>query len=1025
MSSQEKPSVKETSRTDSDTTKAPPARTASPSVWDKLPPWASKNLRSWKSWKLLLRCWIASWVSFVIILPNRSLATLGNTAFFSFLVSIMVPPNMPVQVFIFAITTLVLGLALGWAIACAGMAAALAARDQTLLKATLQKEVASAAGLANPDALFQSAIFRGDFLDTRSTVVFGVFLGFGCFVFALVRAYAPKLTIMSVFGTIAVDIFISFGPLFPFSQYTLLNSLLTSIGCYIGIALVFIIFVFPESLNHSYLHSSAELLDKLKGILAVQEDVLSADPHDVVPGSPLATKTTLARVGMIQQLQQLMAQKHFLNLEFSWGRWNGDDIKDLLEPISTVATRMGALNGFAKIMGHPLSLADHKHEDTESVSDVSTTGTAMDDTLLLRQFRERNLAAEAEHHVRLVDVLPNIREATADLRAAGVAVLGSLHDLVVAVNTNRYKRGHALQDACLVDLDKALTTLRSAIEDFKSDRRLILLEPYRAMFDKTEAGGVNKLPLRALYFSYVFASNLIATSNGIVGLAEVVSETAAKRTKARLWAPKGLRAIGKLLRSGDSAGEGAVGEDAQPEQAVESEERREYKQDPDSRPPENGFQRLANTFHVLLKWGKTPEALFAFRYVVVSIALWIPSVVKSSAHFAYAERSVWALIMAQTTMNIYASDQVYNYAMRIGGTFVGAVLGMVCWYIGAGHGNGNPYGLAAIVAAFLLPLMFLRIFSPPQYLVGILLCEVTFVLVVGYSWIDGNLPGLVQNIGIGWAVAWRRWVLVMIGCAASFILMMLPPKSGRKAVRLRNASVISGLSYLYSHLTSLWLSADGPFDSTVDVKTAGAQARPRWPAELRGKFIALAEQIQDLRIRTAMSKWEGSIRGSWASEDYGRLLDLESDMLASLVLLGGALSNLDPELRKTTMPHTHVLNPHFISDVMSMFFLISQSLRTGEPLHQAQYRNLADRLHYHGGVAATGPGSDPQARKNHLRQSLRSYDYMFYATAVVGVLQMVNALNEARTIVAHLCGEVPLEGFERWREEYDRAHAIV
>ncbi len=69
------------------------------------------------------------------------------------------------------------------------MAAALAVRDQTLVKATLQKEATrcvgfvqgitfstdvplSAAGLANPDALFQNAIFRGDFLDTRSVYAY-------------------------------------------------------------------------------------------------------------------------------------------------------------------------------------------------------------------------------------------------------------------------------------------------------------------------------------------------------------------------------------------------------------------------------------------------------------------------------------------------------------------------------------------------------------------------------------------------------------------------------------------------------------------------------------------------------------------------------------------------------------------------------------------------------------------------------------------------------------------------------------
>ena len=82
--------------------------------------------------------------------------------------------------------------------------------------------------------------------------------------------------------------------------------------------------------------------------------------------------------------------------------------------------------------------------------------------------------------------------------------------------------------------------------------------------------------------------------------------------------------------------------------------------------------------------------------------------------------------------------------MRIGGTFLGAILGMVCWYIGesssicegclwltgcvcvgAGKGTGNPYGLAAITAAFTLVLVFFRINAPPQYLVGVLMSGVS------------------------------------------------------------------------------------------------------------------------------------------------------------------------------------------------------------------------------------------------------------------------------------------------------------
>lgn len=73
-----------------------------------------------------------------------------------------------------------------------------------------------------------------------------------------------------------------------------------------------------------------------------------------------------------------------------------------------------------------------------------------------------------------------------------------------------------------------------------------------------------------------------------------------------------------------------------------------------------------------------------------------------------------------------------------------------------------------------------------------------------------------------------------------------------------------------------------------------------------------------------------------------------------------------------------------------MFYMISQSLRTGEPLHSAQYRNLSDRLFYHGSTTAViHPDKDPhvESKKVH-RQSIMSYEYMFYASAVVAVLHM-------------------------------------
>lgn len=155
-------------------------------------------------------------------------------------------------------------------------------------------------------------------------------------------------------------------------------------------------------------------------------------------------------------------------------------------------------------------------------------------------------------------------------------VLAAIQALIVTVNTKRYKRGSAEQDARLVELDGKLSALRTAMGDFKSDRRYLLLQPYQYLFEQADAGVLKNVPLRSLYVSFVFASNLTTTCNAIISLAENVKYTAAKRTKAKLWFPKGLRAIGKLLRSPIGAGQSAAGEDSQPEQTVESEDTKIY-----------------------------------------------------------------------------------------------------------------------------------------------------------------------------------------------------------------------------------------------------------------------------------------------------------------------------------------------------------------------------------------------------------------------------------------------------------------
>lgn len=98
--------------------------------------------------------------------------------------------------------TLILGLMVAWAWGAAAMASALRARDQILLTDQITRASNSLEQGVNPDAQFSRFIFHGDFLDTRSTIVFAIYFFIGMYFLAAVRAVMPKLTLGVLFGQI-------------------------------------------------------------------------------------------------------------------------------------------------------------------------------------------------------------------------------------------------------------------------------------------------------------------------------------------------------------------------------------------------------------------------------------------------------------------------------------------------------------------------------------------------------------------------------------------------------------------------------------------------------------------------------------------------------------------------------------------------------------------------------------------------------------------------------------------------------
>lgn len=131
------------------------------------------------------------------------------------------------------------------------------------------------------------------------------------------------------------------------------------------------------------------------------------------------------------------------------------------------------------------------------------------------------------------------------------------------------------------------------------------------------------------------------------------------------------------------------------------------------------------------------------------------------------------------------------------------------------------------------------------------------------------------------------------GCAASFIFMMLPPKSGRKAVRLRNSATITSLSFLYRDIVAAWISSE---ETSLTEKHISPAHSVEWIPGFRDRLLAVAAQLQAVKVQTMIAKWEGSIRGAWPGDEYMKMANVQTEMISSLALVSSPALCIHPML---------------------------------------------------------------------------------------------------------------------------------
>ncbi|KAF8067019.1 hypothetical protein FPV67DRAFT_1769133 [Lyophyllum atratum] len=574
----------------------------------------------------------------------------------------------------------------------------------------------------------------------------------------------------------------------------------------------------------------------------------------------------------------------------------------------------------------------------------------------------------------------------------------------------------------LAEHEKVREGLAAALERFRREERHRVLDPYRPGFDQSgnengeEAESDHELPAhRYLFQAFVYQFHLIQFTNLVLEMLDEMIRLQKERKAPRLWHP--ARAI-EWWKNWEPAEDAAQGEDEDPDkiqgldQQILDDLGMPQRRDPDAMPPRNMFEQVMSMVYYSFSGLAGGNVLFAMKAGVLtgervslrvgefwvfpdlqrasSVLLSLPSLLKSSAYFAYSNKFVWGIVMGQVTIARFQGDTAFVFLVRILSTFLGGLMGMVMWYISCGGGNGNPYGLAAVGAVCFPFLFFVRVHWPGKPLT-IIVFLVTCMLVIGYSYQDIIQPGPGTQ-GFGWSVAWRRFVLVAAGVFAAFLFSWLPPaKTLRRYTRHILSTTSNELGAIYCAIIGY---AYTPREKDVH--------------EINLSLLAVRSKLRRTTARRANVIYEVSLRGRWPAERYHKLFEIQLQLTYSLSHLMAVYHYLEPAWARALLRRTKFLDTDFQGDILAVITMISTALRAGSPLPQITPCPLLDRFmeQAHGlDIIHKESEEDYGLPRTLTLDTLRNEQYMYFSVGVSTSYGLVTRLDRLMVAAKEIVGE--------------------
>ncbi|KAL4985687.1 hypothetical protein BDW68DRAFT_198595 [Aspergillus falconensis] len=939
--------------------------------------------------KIFFRCWVAVWVASLLIFIDPVATNFGQATFFASMVLFFLPPSGVIFVYVLGALSLFVGICLAWAWGVIAMKAALAARPDAETQARiggLQQAAAAEAQEtgASASSIAQRLVYGGWMLDARVTAIFYCMLCLFIYFMARLRAANPKATLTSIFGIIITDLFLCYGPVLPSFNGTLPLPLVKPSATAVGLGIVCSVLFFPRSTSDIILEGMQDLLELLKSSLQLSHAALGSTSEQLDPQQLQKRRTEI-----IAQHRALEPSFAFLPLDFHIGSWGAEVVGTFREPVRRLVAAILELSDFHKgtverqiqaqeLQGSSIQQAEDDMDEKSNRKIGAHHRSQLAELINGMQYTEHHSIPKD-----VADELTNLSSKAMEACLEGLNVIGECLRFV-----DRQRWYHKAPPTAHEELHERTRTvlerLRQTRATFLAEMTEALVRAYGPVLDKP-AGRNQADQLAGIIICMNFQERMANAMDRTEALLASMSSAFPRASQTSFYVPTSLKYAGQWLMgrkskapvmaptSDDNPDQAPVGDATQAAQE-KLRVRRGFR--PRARHP------LGRAILGIYHWLTCDEGLFALRMVVVTIAVSIAAVLPNTAGFFYRERGLWALIMAQTGLLVYMADFTFAVLARGIGTIAGGVLGLVAWYIGSGHGPGNPYGLSAVLAVLLAIFLWVRLYLPPAFLQGGIMSAATFLLVVAYSYADTHNPAY-GNPGVGYQVFWRRLLLVLIGVAAATIVQILPrPPSAARHVCNSLSRSLRTLSDHYALLLSCW-GRVGDEGKTV--------TEPIW-LELTESLVLLEGPIFNLRFEFSSSRFDSASLGQ-----VKQICHVINGLLARLLVASASL----PQAYKDRLSdHMGMLDHRCIGEIMAVLGVAEQSLRTGDappeilptPLVRRALEHWQTQTHLH-----EYPVLDSEI--------IRDEDYRRYCVALAAYISFLGKIDELILVVKGVLGE--------------------